>query len=251
METPQSLSVIGSEQIRDQKPGKFDEILRYTPGVVAGTFGADTRNDWFLIRGFKSDDVGLFLDGLQLFYTSICELEAAAVQPRPCRGAARSLGRAVWRLQPERHRQCGQQDTADRADPLSGDRRQQFRQCLSVVRFRRSGRDLTRERKTVLSRGRASAERRHPGRFHARQQLFHRTVANLEARRRYPLHRAGVSLEVRDSQPQLPALCRYRHQRTLRPDPDQPVRQRSQRRYVQARAGDDWLSVRAQSLRRS
>ena len=70
METQQSLSVIGSEQIRDQKPGKFDEILRYTPGVVAGTFGADTRNDWFLIRGFKSDDVGLFLDGLQLFYTS-------------------------------------------------------------------------------------------------------------------------------------------------------------------------------------
>src|SRR5215207_8714747 len=70
MQTPQSLSVIGSEQIRDQKPGKFDEILRYTPGVVAGTFGADTRNDWFLIRGFKSDDVGLFLDGLQLFYTS-------------------------------------------------------------------------------------------------------------------------------------------------------------------------------------
>jgi iron complex outermembrane receptor protein len=70
MQTPQSLSVIGSEQIRDQKPGKFDEILRYTPGVIAGTFGADTRNDWFLIRGFKSDDIGLFLDGLQLFYTS-------------------------------------------------------------------------------------------------------------------------------------------------------------------------------------
>ena len=37
METPQSLSVIGSEQIRDQKPGKFDEILRYTPGVLGGT----------------------------------------------------------------------------------------------------------------------------------------------------------------------------------------------------------------------
>ncbi len=70
MQTPQAISVIGSEQIRDQKPGKFDEILRYSPGVVAGTFGADTRNDWFLIRGFKSDDIGLFLDGLQLFYTS-------------------------------------------------------------------------------------------------------------------------------------------------------------------------------------
>lgn len=36
----------------------------------AGTFGADTRNDWWLIRGFKSDDIGLFLDGMQLFYTA-------------------------------------------------------------------------------------------------------------------------------------------------------------------------------------
>ena len=70
-ETPQSLSVIGSDQIRDQKVvSRFDEILRYTPGVLGGTFGADNRNDWFLIRGFKSDDNSLFLDGLQLFYTS-------------------------------------------------------------------------------------------------------------------------------------------------------------------------------------
>ncbi len=70
LETPQAISVIGAEQIRDQKPGKFDEILRYTAGVYGGTFGADTRNDWFLIRGFKSDDNSTFLDGLQLFYTS-------------------------------------------------------------------------------------------------------------------------------------------------------------------------------------
>ncbi|OAF10826.1 TonB-dependent siderophore receptor [Bradyrhizobium neotropicale] len=70
METPQSVSVIGAEQIRDQKANKLDEVLRYTAGVRAGTFGADMRNDWWLIRGFKSDDVGLFLDGMQLFYTS-------------------------------------------------------------------------------------------------------------------------------------------------------------------------------------
>lgn len=70
METPQSVSVIGAEQIRDQKANKLDEVLRYTAGVRAGTFGADTRNDWWLIRGFKSDDIGLFLDGMQLFYTS-------------------------------------------------------------------------------------------------------------------------------------------------------------------------------------
>ena len=69
-ETPQSITVVGSEQIRDQKPAKFDEILRYAAGVSPGTFGADTRNDWFLIRGFKSDDNSTFLDGLQLFYTA-------------------------------------------------------------------------------------------------------------------------------------------------------------------------------------
>ncbi len=69
-ETPQAISVIGSEQIRDQKPRSFDEVLRYVPGVAAGTFGSDFRNDWFLIRGFKSDDNSVFLDGMQLFYTS-------------------------------------------------------------------------------------------------------------------------------------------------------------------------------------
>ncbi|KZD24260.1 ligand-gated channel [Tardiphaga robiniae] len=69
-ETPQSISVVGAEQIRDQKPRSFDDVLRYVPGVAAGTFGADFRNDWFLIRGFKSDDNSVFLDGLQLFYTS-------------------------------------------------------------------------------------------------------------------------------------------------------------------------------------
>jgi len=70
MEMPQAISVVGREQIRDQKPSKFDEIVRYTPGILGGTFGADPRNDWFLIRGFKSDDNSLFFDGLQLFYTS-------------------------------------------------------------------------------------------------------------------------------------------------------------------------------------
>jgi iron complex outermembrane receptor protein len=71
IETPQSLSVIGAEQIRDQKlVSKFDEVLRYTPGVVGATYGTDFRNDWFLIRGFPAQNESLFLDGLQLFYTS-------------------------------------------------------------------------------------------------------------------------------------------------------------------------------------
>ena len=32
-EIPQSVSVVGADQIRDQRPQTFDQILRYTPGV--------------------------------------------------------------------------------------------------------------------------------------------------------------------------------------------------------------------------
>src|ERR1700744_2760473 len=66
METPQSISVVGHDQIRDQNPVSVAAALRYLPGVGAETFGADTRNDWFKIRGFDAQDVGLFVDGLQL-----------------------------------------------------------------------------------------------------------------------------------------------------------------------------------------
>lgn len=70
IETPQAVSVVGAEQIRDQQPSKFDEVFRYSPGVKGEVFGPDPRNDWFLIRGFKSDNDGIFLDSLQLYYTS-------------------------------------------------------------------------------------------------------------------------------------------------------------------------------------
>ena len=70
METPQAISVIGRGEIRDQNPGSFAAALRYAPGVRSETFGADTRNDWFKIRGFDAQDVGLFADGLQLFSTA-------------------------------------------------------------------------------------------------------------------------------------------------------------------------------------
>jgi iron complex outermembrane receptor protein len=66
METPQAISVIGSEEIRDQNPNSLAAALRYAPGVRSETFGNDTRNDWFKIRGFDAQDVGLFQDGLQL-----------------------------------------------------------------------------------------------------------------------------------------------------------------------------------------
>lgn len=46
IQTPQSVTVIGAEQIRDQKiVSKFDEVLRYSPGVIGGTYGSDFRNE--------------------------------------------------------------------------------------------------------------------------------------------------------------------------------------------------------------
>lgn len=65
--TPQAISVVGRQQIDDQKPTSLAEAVRYAPGVRGETFGADPRNDWFLIRGFTAQESGYFLDGLQLF----------------------------------------------------------------------------------------------------------------------------------------------------------------------------------------
>ncbi|WP_019906719.1 TonB-dependent siderophore receptor [Methylobacterium sp. 77] len=68
--TPQSISVVGAEQIKAQGSQTLSEAVRYTPGIYANQFGPDTRLDWFLIRGFSATESGLFRDGLQLFQTS-------------------------------------------------------------------------------------------------------------------------------------------------------------------------------------
>ena len=196
MQTPQSLSVIGSEQIRDQKPGKFDEILRYTPGVRRRHLRRrhpqrlvpDPRLQVRRYRPVPRRPAAV----LHL----LCELEAAAVQPCPRRSAARSLGRAVWRLQPERHRQRRQQDAAGRADPLSRDRRQQFRQCLSrrsISAARSRLRPKTASCSTAWSGKFRTAAPRSISR--PTTTIFIAPSRHLQAGRRHDLHRAGVSVE--------------------------------------------------------
>ena len=71
------------------------------------------RNDWFKIRGFDAQDIGLFQDGLQLTASY-----AFATWKFPPWGIERidilrgPLGGAVRRQQPRRHRQRDQQDAA-------------------------------------------------------------------------------------------------------------------------------------------
>lgn len=64
LETPQSITVITAEQIRDQASLNLQEVLRYTPGVRNELYGIDNRSDWFALRG--SNDSTVLLDGLRL-----------------------------------------------------------------------------------------------------------------------------------------------------------------------------------------
>jgi iron complex outermembrane receptor protein len=64
-ETPQSISVIGKEQMRDQGVQNLQEAFRYVPGVVADPYGYDSRYDGSVIRGTAA---AYFVDGLRTTY---------------------------------------------------------------------------------------------------------------------------------------------------------------------------------------
>lgn len=61
-ETPQSVSVITADRMRDQGVLTVQDALRYSAGVRGETYGLDSRGDWSTVRG--SDPV-VFLDGMQ------------------------------------------------------------------------------------------------------------------------------------------------------------------------------------------
>lgn len=63
---PQAISTVGAEQISDQAAQTITQATRYSPGIRSETFGADVRNDWFLMRGFTAQDSSYFLDDMQL-----------------------------------------------------------------------------------------------------------------------------------------------------------------------------------------
>ncbi len=62
-EVPQSITVIGAEQIRDQASNNLQEALRYTVGVRTETYGVDNRGDWFTLRG--ASEGSTLIDGLR------------------------------------------------------------------------------------------------------------------------------------------------------------------------------------------
>ncbi|MBP2296218.1 TonB-dependent siderophore receptor [Azospirillum rugosum] len=64
IETPQSITVIPSDQIRDQNAQTLNQVVRYTAGVTPETRGAvATRYDQLKVRGFDADT---YWNGLKL-----------------------------------------------------------------------------------------------------------------------------------------------------------------------------------------
>lgn len=66
IETPQSISVVSSDFIESTGARGLKDALAYTPGINISPWGADSRFDWTIIRGFDAQTPGYYLDGLQL-----------------------------------------------------------------------------------------------------------------------------------------------------------------------------------------
>jgi len=62
IETPQSISVITADRIRDQGSLTIQDSLRYVSGIRGEAYGFDSRGDFSLVRGVSPT---IFLDGLQ------------------------------------------------------------------------------------------------------------------------------------------------------------------------------------------
>ncbi|RON32245.1 TonB-dependent siderophore receptor [Pseudomonas brassicacearum] len=63
VEAPRSISIATREQMDDRNVHSLDDAVRYMPGIVASSYGSDTRADWLRVRGFEPTQ---FLDGLPL-----------------------------------------------------------------------------------------------------------------------------------------------------------------------------------------
>lgn len=63
VEAPRSISVATRQQMQDRGVQNLDDAVRYMPGVVASSYGSDSRAEWLKIRGFEPTQ---FLDGLPL-----------------------------------------------------------------------------------------------------------------------------------------------------------------------------------------
>lgn len=63
--TPQSISTVTAQQIRDTGAQTISQAISYNAGIQTQPFGADVRAETFLVRGFTESTVGIYRDGLR------------------------------------------------------------------------------------------------------------------------------------------------------------------------------------------
>ena len=66
-ETPRAISIVTREHMDDRASISIADALQYTPSIQANYFGEDNKQDWFVIRGFKQANSGLYQDGTRLY----------------------------------------------------------------------------------------------------------------------------------------------------------------------------------------
>lgn len=65
VETPQSISVVGAQEMEDKGAATLTEALQQTPGVAVNPYGFDSRApDWITLRGFDGWYTSSYRDGL-------------------------------------------------------------------------------------------------------------------------------------------------------------------------------------------
>lgn len=63
IEIPQSISIIGKNEITAHAAQSVTQAVAYTPGILSGLYGPSTRDDYLNLRGFTATQ---FLDGTRL-----------------------------------------------------------------------------------------------------------------------------------------------------------------------------------------
>lgn len=64
---PRAVSVVTREQMDDRATISVSDALQYTPSIQTNFYGEDNKQDWFVIRGFKQANNGLYQDGTRLY----------------------------------------------------------------------------------------------------------------------------------------------------------------------------------------
>jgi hypothetical protein len=197
-ETPQAISVIGAEQIRDQRRVASTTSCAMRPACCG-------RHLRLRLPQRLVPDPRLQVRRQQrvprrpaAVLHLLCELEAAALQHGARGNSARPVGYSVRWLAARAasstsSARCRRPSRSATSRPASTIRQRLFR-----LRHQHADQAGSGQWRALHPHRRPGAERRDADRLHAEQQLLHRAVGDLEAGRRYHADDSGLGIVQRD-----------------------------------------------------